>query len=142
MREFRFSTAEEAEAAFYNAFEAGSLDDMMTVWAEDQPLVCIHPMGPRLTEAASIASSWRQIFSSPERLRIEPGEVLVSTSASLATHSLEEHIRLPNGRRGMVLATNVYRLTENGWRMVVHHGSPSVEPSAARPEDTGPQQVH
>lgn len=141
MREFRFSTAEEAEEAFYGAFSRASLGEMMQVWAAEETVVCIHPMGPRLQDAASIASSWRQIFAGGERMQIDIGERTTVNGASLATHSVVEHIVLADGRRGSVLATNVYRLTENGWRMIMHHGSPSGgEPAPAG--DESPQQVH
>lgn len=141
MREFRFSTAEEAETAFYDAFSRASLNEMMRVWAEEETVVCIHPMGPRLQDTASIAASWRQIFSSGERMQIEIGERVVTSGASLATHSLVEHILLADGRRGSVLATNVYRMSENGWRIVMHHGSPAGGDRAPASDET-PQQVH
>ena len=139
MREFRFPTAEEAEKAFYSAFTRASLDDMMQVWAEEEAVVCIHPMGPRLCDAASIAAAWRQIFSSGERMQIEIGETTTVSAASLAMHSVAEHILLPDGRRGTVLATNVYRLTENGWRIVLHHGSPAGGGPAPAGEEPPPR---
>ena len=46
---------------------------------------------------------------------------------------------LPDGRRGTVLATNVYRLTENGWRIVLHHGSPAGGGPAPAGEEPPPR---
>ena len=126
MPEFRYATSEEAEAAFYSAFASGSLEAMMQVWSDDDTVLCIHPMGPRLVGIAAVASSWRQILGSADGMRVEPGEAVVSAAASLALHSVNEHITLGDGRRGLVHATNAYRLTENGWRMVMHHGSPGT----------------
>ena len=43
-----FPTAQDAEAAFYEAFETGDLEAMMNVWAEDEEIVCVHPGEARL----------------------------------------------------------------------------------------------
>ena len=43
-----YPTPEDAETAFYDAFERGDLAGMMSVWAEADHVVCIHPQGPRL----------------------------------------------------------------------------------------------
>ena len=141
MPEFRFSSSEEAEAAFYRAFASGSPDDMMKVWSEDETVLCIHPMGPRLAGIAAIAASWRQILGGGG-MRVEPVDVVVSAGASLAMHSVNERIILGDGRRGLVHATNVYRLTENGWRMVMHHGSPGGASERPSREDPEPPVVH
>ena len=44
-----FPTPDDAESAFYDAFERADLAAMMVVWAEDDDVVCVHPPGPRLT---------------------------------------------------------------------------------------------
>ena len=43
-----FPTAQDAETAFYDAFERADVAAMMAVWAEDDDVVCVHPSGPRL----------------------------------------------------------------------------------------------
>lgn len=142
MREFRFATPEEAEAAFYGAFASRSLEEMMQVWAADDTVVCIHPMGPRLTGSAAIAASWRQIFGGGGEMQVKPGGVVVTAGASLVLHSVDEHILLGDGRRGLVHATNVYRLTADGWRMVMHHGSPGGAREGGAGDAEGPPVVH
>ena len=51
----------------------------------------------------------------------------------LAIHLVNENIEVVDGggRRFVVLATNAYRRTDAGWRIVLHHASPTPEPSAA-----------
>ena len=44
----RLETAEQAETAFYTAFENADTDAMMEIWADDGNIMCIHPNGPRL----------------------------------------------------------------------------------------------
>ena len=51
-----FTTAEEAEAAFYDAIGRADLDALMSVWSDDEDIVCIHPTGQRLSGAAARAS--------------------------------------------------------------------------------------
>ena len=47
-----FPTAQDAENAFYEALESRDLDGMMAVWAEDEEILCVHPLGARLKAAA------------------------------------------------------------------------------------------
>jgi hypothetical protein len=52
---------------------------------------------------------------------------------NLCVHVLHEHIRLGKDTHFQppVIATNVYRLTDGGWRMVLHHASPTRAPKPA-----------
>ena len=40
-----YTTPTDAALAFYQAFEAKDVDAMMTTWAEDEEIVCVHPGG-------------------------------------------------------------------------------------------------
>lgn len=122
----QFSTPEEAEAAFYDAFERADLDAMMAVWANSDDVTCIHPMGMRLTGRDDIRESWRQIFSNGVRLRFELADRRCHASDALAVHHLYEVISVvgQEGTRNAVHATNVFVSTAEGWRMLAHHASP------------------
>src|SRR5690349_3843232 len=65
-----FPTPQDAETAFYEAFERADLAAMMAVWAESDDVVCIHPSGPRLTGFEAVRESWVQIFSNGSQLRV------------------------------------------------------------------------
>ena len=65
-----FPTPQDAEAAFYEALERADLEAMMSVWAEDEEIVCIHPGGPRLIGYASIREAWRRMFDGGARLQV------------------------------------------------------------------------
>ena len=41
MKRALFTTPQDAEAAFYDAFEKSDLDAMMGVWADDDDIVCV-----------------------------------------------------------------------------------------------------
>ena len=126
MSDTRFATPEDAEAAFYDAFQRHDLEAMMRVWADEETIVCIHPMGPRLGGRRAIAESWREIFEAGSSMRFELTELERSRDETIAVHCLRENIVHGAGfaQRAQVLATNVYKMTAAGWRMIVHHASP------------------
>jgi uncharacterized protein (TIGR02246 family) len=135
-----YPTPEDAETAFYEAFERADLAGMMSVWAEDDDIVCIHPQGPRLLGFEAVRESWVQIFSGgASRLKMRTVESRKFAGQSVAVHAVVEVLSVP-GQQGptqSVCATNVYELTDHGWRMVVHHASPLAEP-AVQPADDVP----
>ena len=136
-----YPTPEDAENAFYDAFERADLAGMMTVWAEEDDVVCIHPQGPRLLGFESVRESWMQIFSGGvSRLRMRTVEARKFDGQTVAVHSVVEVLSVP-GQQGptqSVCATNVYELTDHGWRMVVHHASPLSEPPTAPADEPAP----
>ena len=121
-----FPTPDDAETAFYEAFERGDLAAMMVVWAEEEDVVCVHPQGPRLVGFEAVRESWMQVFTSGVMLRVRIAEAKQFHGQSLAVHSVIETISSPGGETATqpISATNVYVLTETGWRMVMHHASP------------------
>ena len=130
-----FPTPDEAESAFYDAFERSDLAAMMAVWAADDDIVCVHPQGPRLVGFEAVRESWTQIFASGTALRIRTVDSRRYMGSTMAVHSVVEMLSSPGeqGASSPVFATNVYVLTENGWRMTVHHASPAGDaPQAAR----------
>jgi ketosteroid isomerase-like protein len=46
-----FATPEDVETAFYEAIARADLVALMSVWADDEEIVCIHPTGQRLSGA-------------------------------------------------------------------------------------------
>lgn len=122
-----FSSPEAAETAFYRALQRNDLDTMMAIWAEDENISCVHPGGQRLNGHAAVRQSWEQIFSHSPGMEFRITDVSHYYDQHLAVHVLHEHIRLGKDRHFQppVIATNIYRLTENGWRMVMHHASPT-----------------
>ena len=134
-----YPTPDEAESAFYEAFERADLPAMMAVWAESDSVVCVHPRGPRLVGFDAVRDSWLQIFANGSRMRVRPTEVRRFDGNSVAVHTLVEVIGAPGERATQsVCATNVYELTDGGWRMVVHHATPLEEPAAEKPEVAAP----
>jgi uncharacterized protein (TIGR02246 family) len=130
-----FPTADDAETAFYEAFERGDLASMMAVWAEADDIVCIHPHGPRLVGFEAVRESWMRIFAGGARLRVRTTEARAFNGQTVAVHAVIELVAAPeeNAPVTQVFATNVYELTENGWRMVVHHAA--AAPASEEPQE-------
>ena len=142
MKKSTFPTPQDAEAAFYEALEAGDLEAMLEVWADDEEIVCIHPGGPRLAGYDQVRESFAQIFASGQRLKVHVSNQVELSGMMLTIHSVHENILVQGESRprAPVAATNVYLRTGNGWRMILHHGSPA--PQAPRTSADSPKILH
>jgi len=125
----RLETAEQAESAFYAAFERADAKAMMEVWSEDDNIMCIHPNGPRLSGQQEVREGWFQIMKYSPNMRFKLTFLDCVQEADLAVHYVNEQIHVggQDEPEFTVLATNVYRRTQDGWRMVMHHASPTPE---------------
>ncbi len=123
----------KAEAFFYHALEQRDLNEIMLAWAEDDEIVCIHPMGPVLEGIESVRESWGVICDSGQKLSFEIDSIRYSESSELAVHILRENIAMAGDppKLASMLVTNIYRQTEDGWRMVLHHASPASSTESA-----------
>jgi ketosteroid isomerase-like protein len=123
-----FPTPQDAEAAFYEAIERIDLEAMMEVWSDDDEVSCIHPGGERVCGYEQVRESWSQIFGSRQRLQVRLSDQVIVTGMMYSVHSVHENILVQDGEgrgaRSVVVTTNVYVRSSNGWRMVLHHGSP------------------
>ena len=129
-----FATPDEAETAFYTAFANTDLDAMMAVWLDSDAVACVHPLGSRISGRGAVKAGWADIFRNSGSLKFRLAEVSRTQDGVLAIHVLHEHISVPgeSGERPPAVATNIYQLTQDGWRMILHHASPVAVPG--RPE--------
>lgn len=138
-----FTSPQEVEDAFYEAFARADLEAMMLVWSEDEEVICIHPGAPRVVGLAAVRDSWRQLFANGGRMQISVSNEVVSSGTMMAIHSVLEHIQVEgdNEFHSPIVATNVFMRGPMGWRMVAHHASPTpeFEPLSSR---SGPHIVH
>ena len=128
-----FATAEAVEEAFYDAMSRGDLEGMMSLWADDEDAVCVHPGGPRLVGLAAIRESWTSILGAGG-VNVRIRDARAHTGAVIAVHTVIEQI-VVQGRMGTqvveCVATNVYLKGAAGWRMLVHHASAADEAGEA-----------
>jgi ketosteroid isomerase-like protein len=127
-----YASAQEAEAAFYDAFGKSDLEAMMAVWADDDEIYCVHPGGPRISGLANVRESWRRLFSNGQTLGFQLRARHEIHGMMIAIHSVYEQITVAGQgpARNPILATNIYLRTDRGWRMVAHHASPAPAPQA------------
>ncbi len=134
-------TAEDIEAAFYDAIGRADLDALMALWAEDEDILCIHPGAARLVGHAAIRASWEAIF---ERggVTIHPRQLLVTQNLMTAIHNIVEEVNQADNEHQElhILATNIYLKTPQGWRIAVHHAS--VAPGAVTTEHSAGSMLH
>lgn len=138
-----FPTPDDAATAFYEAFERADLPAMMAVWAESDSVVCIHPRGPRLVGFDTVRDSWAQIFAGGTRLRVATVDACTFEGPSIVVQSVIEMVSAQGGQGDPtpISATNVFELTEDGWRLVIHHASPLIE-AEQRLEEDPPAKAH
>ena len=137
------ASAQDVENAFYEALERADLELMMSIWADDEEIVCVHPDGPRLIGYAAIRDAWRRIFENGNLFDIRISQLSKVTTPFAVMHSVLEEIRLRSKADVMapVTATNLYVRGAMGWRMVSHHASP-VPPVASDTKNEAPKVLH
>lgn len=120
-----YASAEDVENTFYEAIARADLNALMSVWADDEEIVCIHPTGQRLCGHASIRESWSAIFASNPRLTMRITHSVRWSGLLLAVHNVVEALYLGNEPtpHGPLLSTNVFQRGANGWRLLSHHSS-------------------
>lgn len=120
------NSADQAQEAFYSAFENGDLDAMAVLWDRSDTVVCVHPNGPELLGYEEIMESWREVLGGTSGFRITVEILEQFDTEQLAVRFVAETLFNEAGRSESVtvLATNAYRKTESGWHMVLHHASP------------------
>jgi ketosteroid isomerase-like protein len=139
-----FASAEDVENAFYEAIARADLDALMSVWADDEEIVCIHPTGQRLLGAAIIRENWRAIFANNPRLTVRITHSVRWSGMLLSVHNVIETLYLGDEPtpHGPMLATNVYQRGASGWRLLSHHASTATDTLATEIGDSTPRTLH
>jgi ketosteroid isomerase-like protein len=136
-------TADDIEAAFYEALQGGDIDKLMACWADEDDIVCVHPGGPRLVGVAAIRGAFDSMFANGT-IRAHAEKVRKVEAMSASVHSVLERIEVMTEEgpaHAYVIATNVYHKTAQGWRLVAHHTSPGTPREMQEISDT-PQVLH
>ncbi|MFJ1789148.1 nuclear transport factor 2 family protein [Streptomyces anulatus] len=132
---------EAANTAFYEALERGDHDELSGRWlpGEDLTVSCVHPGWPVLTGRGDVLRSYALIMANTEYIQFFLTDVNVSMTGDTALVTCTENI-LSGGpaEEGnalgplvgqLVVATNVFRRTADGWKLWSHHGSPVLTDS-------------
>lgn len=134
-----FETAQDAEDTFYDAFEEGDLDKMMTAWADSDDIVCIQPLQVQVQGQRAVRRSWQEVFAAGANVEIEIHHKQWLETSELAIHIVHEQLVFNANRSHLpppLIATNVYQRFGAGWRLILHHASPPPPPMP--PQGMGP----
>jgi ketosteroid isomerase-like protein len=112
-----------ANQAFYDAHEARDLAAMRSVWEQSDRAICVHPGWPILRTWPLIEASWRGIFEGPGRNQFIVTNDSVTVVGDVAWVTLDENL-VDGAAAGTIAATNMFVRSPDGWKLVVHHGSP------------------
>lgn len=132
----KFVNSKDVEEAFYAAFEQRDIELMNAVWEPSDEVCCVHPGTQRLIGIKPVLHSWEQIFSVKNNLHITISEPIYMPQEATAIHYVFENLSVENQYMGVVCATNIYRESEQGWRMILHHANALIA------EDSAPKQFH
>nr|WTB32028.1 nuclear transport factor 2 family protein [Streptomyces sp. NBC_00830] len=135
------AAVEQANTAFYEAMERGDLDGLSGLWlpGEDLTISCVHPGWPVLSGRGEVLRSYALIMANTEYIQFFLTDVGVSMTGDTALVTCTENILSggpaeDGGELGplvgqLVVATNVFRRTADGWKLWSHHGSPVLADS-------------
>lgn len=112
-----------ANQAFYDAHEQRDMAAMREVWEHTDRVVCVHPGWPILRTWRVVEESWRRILEGPGRNQFIVTNDIVAVHGDLAWVTLDENL-VQGASTGTVAATNVFAKSDDGWKLILHHGSP------------------
>ncbi|MCQ1576283.1 nuclear transport factor 2 family protein [Streptomyces parvus] len=141
---------EAANTAFYEALERGDHEEVSDRWlpGEDLTVSCVHPGWPVLTGRGEVLRSYALIMANTEYIQFFLTDVNIAMTGDTALVTCTENI-LSGGpaEEGnalgplvgqLVVATNVFRRTTDGWKLWSHHGSPVLTESDEDDDEESP----
>jgi ketosteroid isomerase-like protein len=123
-------------AEFYAAIESGDVGAIGALWDDDDDVACVHPGWPPVRGRSRVLRSWAVILANTAYIQFFPTGVDVSVTGDVAVVACEHSLlaRITDNEGGLgetarVVATNVYRRRDDGWRLWAHHASPVMTSS-------------
>ena len=122
-----------ANQAFYDAVASRDVAAMDALWSREGPVACIHPGWNPLLDRDDIIAAWTAILRNPDApdIRVENAVALVLGDTAMVIC----HERVGGA---LLACTNLFRLEDGAWRMVLHQAGPVGEEPAAREEEPPP----
>jgi ketosteroid isomerase-like protein len=117
-----------ANDAFYNALEKHLLSEMEALWLHEGWVRCVHPGRDALIGWPAVRRSFEVMFSQSRWLHVTPTAIDLMVFGEIGVIACVENITTESeDEMGMTVAqaTNIFRLTDSGWRMMHHHASPA-----------------
>tara|TARA_B100001741_G_C16219519_1_gene444172 strand:- start:170 stop:568 length:399 start_codon:yes stop_codon:yes gene_type:complete len=120
-------------AAFYEALATGDFGLMQKVWSNTDDVTCIHPGWGSIFGRQSVMRSWETILQSPPQIACTEPRGFVSGDSAYV-------IAYENLGDGRLIATNLFRLEDDAWKMI-HHQAGVARP-ASTPQRASHTSIH
>ncbi len=123
------AAVQDANAAFYEAFETLDIQQMDTLWLHEDHVKCIHPGWKICQGWPDVRDSWVLIFNHTHEIKFSICLIDVVVKGDLAWAVCNESITTKdNGKwlEGHVLSTNIFERRNKVWMLTHHHGSPVI----------------
>ncbi|WP_434594298.1 nuclear transport factor 2 family protein [Streptomyces sp. A5-4] len=138
---------ELANTAFYEAVEQADFEELSSLWLEDE-ISCVHPGWPVLSGRGEVLRSYALIMANTEYIQFFLTDVKVTVLGETALVNCTENTLSggPSEEAGelgplvgqLIVATNVFRRTPEGWKLWSHHGSPVLTESDEDEDEESP----
>ena len=128
-----YATPQDAEDAFYDALDAGALDQLLSVWAESDDIRCLLPMHPLVQTRQGVTEVFTHLFSQGHGVSLAITHLGWIETDDIAIHFVEETVQAPPSDTPPpppFYGTNIYRKDDTGWRLIVHQNAPSPPPAS------------
>jgi ketosteroid isomerase-like protein len=127
-----YNTPQEAEDAFYDALDAGNLDQLLSVWAESADICCLLPMHPMIQGRQGVTDVFTHALSQGHGVSLAITHLGWIETDDIAIHQVEETVLAPPSTDTPppppFYGTNIYRKDNTGWRLIVHQNAPTPPP--------------
>jgi ketosteroid isomerase-like protein len=131
----------EANEEFYAAAEAGDLDRLGAIWLSgpfEASVQCVHPGWAPVFGREDVLRSWAVVCANTPFLQFFLTDVRIDVVDRIAVVSLTENIitDMSAGSSeedpgfiagGRATTINIFRRTDDGWRLWMHHASAVME---------------
>jgi len=113
---------------FYKALEELDLATMDRLWLHEGWVRCVHPGWDAVVGWEAVRQSWARIFANTAWMRVTATDVELARFGDVGLVACAENITTQSEAAvgvAVALATNLYRHTADGWRLIHHHASPA-----------------
>lgn len=120
-------SVQEANRAFYDAFETLDIQKMDALWLQDDQVKCIHPGWELCNGWPDVRDSWVLIFNHTYEIKFSVLLIDLTIKDHLAWTVCKETISTKDSGKwleGQVLSTNIFERRGGAWLLTHHHGSP------------------
>src|SRR5215475_11965929 len=130
---------EEANLAFYEAFNKRDIERMSQVWSRSPHARCVHPGWELVIGWSDIRQSWVDIFRTIQEIDFRLEDIHIEVSGRTAWVNLVAHVQVTTDEgdafQATVVTTNIFEEIDGRWLLVLHHSSNFAEDEEMEEED-------